>query len=336
MSQQDKYSAAFKAQVVKAAFENANSLEQLSARFGVSPTLIADWQQNALDGLVDIFTAKTPQQALLPAVIDQSVEKKYSIFFTGKLLTGFDLKTSILSLRQQLNLNDKVIKTIFNSKTHAISKNKTIKSATMIVDKLKACGLDCYFQEEQSQNTITPTTDNLFTLELRLKEGYKKGNGKTREVLNMDLGKDESEEGKNFFIRLQNLMKSLSHAQKGIISLLILFGLLIIPFSSDEDYQKTPIEVNTDTNFAGFLDLGNPPSFKDVPRMVTRISITSLVNDITIESITINRGNCKISSFNTKNRNLKFGERIVGETNCSTIQEVSIETNLGSWVFGFE
>lgn len=59
-----RYSAEFKAKVAKEAITGEETLAQLASRFGVHPTQISAWKQQALDGLTDIFAGKaTPQKA---------------------------------------------------------------------------------------------------------------------------------------------------------------------------------------------------------------------------------------------------------------------------------
>ena len=64
MSKRTRYSADFKAKVAKEAIKGEETLAQLASRFGVHPTQISAWKQQALDGLTDIFAGKaTPQTA---------------------------------------------------------------------------------------------------------------------------------------------------------------------------------------------------------------------------------------------------------------------------------
>lgn len=64
MNKRTRYSAEFKAKVAKEAMKGEETLAQLASRFGVHPTQISAWKQQALDGLTDIFAGKaTPQKA---------------------------------------------------------------------------------------------------------------------------------------------------------------------------------------------------------------------------------------------------------------------------------
>jgi len=49
------YSPQFKAKVALAALRNEETTAQLSARFGVHPTMINNWKKALLDGAADVF-----------------------------------------------------------------------------------------------------------------------------------------------------------------------------------------------------------------------------------------------------------------------------------------
>jgi transposase len=64
MTKRTRYSAEFKAKVSKEAIRGEETLAQLASRFGVHPTQISSWKQQALDGMADIFAGKAgPQKA---------------------------------------------------------------------------------------------------------------------------------------------------------------------------------------------------------------------------------------------------------------------------------
>jgi transposase-like protein len=50
-----RYNPQFKAKVALAALKNEETTSELSARFGVHPTMIASWKRTLLDGAPDIF-----------------------------------------------------------------------------------------------------------------------------------------------------------------------------------------------------------------------------------------------------------------------------------------
>ena len=50
-----RYNPEFKAKVALAALKNEETMSELSARFGVHPTMIAAWKRSLLDGAPDIF-----------------------------------------------------------------------------------------------------------------------------------------------------------------------------------------------------------------------------------------------------------------------------------------
>ena len=50
-----RYSAEFKAKVALAALKNEETISELSARFGVHPTMIHNWKRDLVEGAADIF-----------------------------------------------------------------------------------------------------------------------------------------------------------------------------------------------------------------------------------------------------------------------------------------
>ena len=59
MSKRTRYSAQFKA---KEAIKSEETLTQLASRFGVHPTQISSWKQQALEEMADIFSGKVGPQ----------------------------------------------------------------------------------------------------------------------------------------------------------------------------------------------------------------------------------------------------------------------------------
>lgn len=51
----NRYTPEFKAKVALAAIKNEETLAELSARFGVHPTMIANWKRALLESAADIF-----------------------------------------------------------------------------------------------------------------------------------------------------------------------------------------------------------------------------------------------------------------------------------------
>jgi transposase-like protein len=50
-----QYKPEFKAKVALTALRNEETVSQLSARFGIHPTMINNWERALLDGAADIF-----------------------------------------------------------------------------------------------------------------------------------------------------------------------------------------------------------------------------------------------------------------------------------------
>ena len=62
MSKRTRYSAQFKAKVAKEAIKGEETFAQLASRFGLHPTQISSWKQQALEGMADIFSGKVGPQ----------------------------------------------------------------------------------------------------------------------------------------------------------------------------------------------------------------------------------------------------------------------------------
>ena len=53
-----RYSAEFKAKVALEAIKGEATLSELASRFGIHPTMIAQWKRQAALGMVDVFSGK--------------------------------------------------------------------------------------------------------------------------------------------------------------------------------------------------------------------------------------------------------------------------------------
>jgi transposase len=53
-----RYSAEFKAKVALEAIKGEATLSELASRFGIHPTMIAQWKRHATQGMVDVFSGK--------------------------------------------------------------------------------------------------------------------------------------------------------------------------------------------------------------------------------------------------------------------------------------
>lgn len=70
---------------------------------------------------------------------------------------------------------------------------------------------------------------------------------------------------------------------------------------------------------------------------ITMIKVQSLVDDVSISNVTVNRGNCPLLQKIEKPRQLSFGQTTsVDTSNCGRekIIEVVVSTNQGDWKFG--
>ncbi|ECJ2453599.1 hypothetical protein JGY68_000095 [Salmonella enterica] len=100
---------------------------------------------------------------------------------------------------------------------------------------------------------------------------------------------------------------------------------------SAQDQQQTnngqsPIEVQLNQNSAWGT--------------MTNLIITGTANNVTINDVVVNRGNCTMGLYNygphkeTRQRTLKYGEqtRYSFNTDCN-IREIVVKTNIGNWTF---
>jgi hypothetical protein len=86
--------------------------------------------------------------------------QKYSIIYVG-ILPDFDTKVVVTHLNQYLGLDKDTIKKILTRQGQSINKGATLDSARATVDKLRLCGLDCYYQADtlvQEQIAPLPTS----------------------------------------------------------------------------------------------------------------------------------------------------------------------------------
>lgn len=68
------------------------------------------------------------------------------------------------------------------------------------------------------------------------------------------------------------------------------------------------------------------------------VKITSVADEVTVNSIKLNRGNCKPNnSYDTLPQKLTFGKSLnIGFIGCQNLLEVSLETSQGDFDFSFE
>jgi transposase len=58
MNKRKRYSATFKAKVALEALSGEKTMSELSAKYGVHPTMITGWKKKAAEGTVDVFSNK--------------------------------------------------------------------------------------------------------------------------------------------------------------------------------------------------------------------------------------------------------------------------------------
>ena len=64
------YSPQFKAKVALAALRNEETTAELSARFGVHPTMINNWKRALLDGAADVFGKNKKDKKQMKSNVD--------------------------------------------------------------------------------------------------------------------------------------------------------------------------------------------------------------------------------------------------------------------------
>lgn len=66
-----KYKPEFKAKVALAAIKNEETIAELSARFGVHPTMIHNWKRSLLEGAADVFEKGRKSDKHTDAKVDE-------------------------------------------------------------------------------------------------------------------------------------------------------------------------------------------------------------------------------------------------------------------------
>jgi transposase-like protein len=66
----NRYTPEFKAKVALAALKNDETISELSARFGVHPTMINNWKRALVDGASDIFGKSQKARKQTEAQVD--------------------------------------------------------------------------------------------------------------------------------------------------------------------------------------------------------------------------------------------------------------------------
>lgn len=114
--------------------------------------------------------------------------------------------------------------------------------------------------------------------------------------------------------------------KKIVSTLCVLWGL------SACSSQSAPIAVNLEVK-------ENPAhqyfSYESMYQSI--IEIQSTVDQVQVNKVLINRGNCPISYWLYKNPNLKFGYAMQAVLSCDMdqIREVTVETDQGEFTFNF-
>ena len=112
------------------------------------------------------------------------------------------------------------------------------------------------------------------------------------------------------------------------------FGLILITWSLSACglNQPAPITVNIEVK-------ENPAHqyFSYASMYQSIIEIQSTVDQVQVNRVLINRGNCPISHWRQKNPNLKFGNAMQAVLSCDMeqVREVTVDTDQGEFTFNF-
>lgn len=97
--------------------------------------------------------------------------------------------------------------------------------------------------------------------------------------------------------------------------------------------QSAPVSVN--------INFDENPAYEYqgqyAPMFYSHIHIQSTVDQVRINRVSINRGNCPISFWVYKNPNLKFGQEMKAVLRCDMeqVREVTVDTDQGEFTFNF-
>lgn len=121
---------------------------------------------------------------------------------------------------------------------------------------------------------------------------------------------------------------------KIVLSLCVLFALSACSSNDNNDSSssdKAPVELSFSTEEA-------PNEYYPFP-YVSYLNIQSVVDHVSIFHVSINRGNCSVSSWlgNNGSSYLKFGQSRQASLRCqdTQVKEVVVDTDQGSYTFNF-
>ncbi|MBF7689811.1 hypothetical protein [Acinetobacter pollinis] len=118
---------------------------------------------------------------------------------------------------------------------------------------------------------------------------------------------------------------------KIVLSLCVLFALSACSSNDNNDSSasdKAPVELSFSTDEA-------PNEYYPFP-YISYLNIESVVDHVSILNVSINRGNCSVSSW-IGNTYLKFGRSRQASLLCqdTQVKEVVVDTDQGSYTFNF-
>jgi len=86
MGMRKQYTAAFKAQVVQEILKEDRTIAQISAEYGVHPTMLHKWKNTVVENMVELFQSEAKKNV---AVINKEHEKELEALYSdiGRLTT---------------------------------------------------------------------------------------------------------------------------------------------------------------------------------------------------------------------------------------------------------
>lgn len=114
--------------------------------------------------------------------------------------------------------------------------------------------------------------------------------------------------------------------------ILIALGLLV-SFTGCDLQDLSPLIVSVQYNENPEFTIDHPEG----PPLLSTVRIQANTDQITVEKVKVNRGQCPINYWIHSNPNLKFGQELTGVLRCDANQvlEVDVITDQGDFTFNF-
>ncbi|SEL24156.1 hypothetical protein [Acinetobacter sp. DSM 11652] len=109
--------------------------------------------------------------------------------------------------------------------------------------------------------------------------------------------------------------------------------LIFVGISACHSDSSLPVSVRLDLMPNQFHIPNNPYT----PAYFNSVIIQATTDQVTVENIVINRGQCPLSSWRKRMSTLKFGQSFQSVIDCNIeqVREVTVKTNQGEFTFNF-